>query len=146
MNLLKYEIHQQTAIVVDMLYSNSFMPLINRPTRITEHCATTLVDNIMANNFSNIRASVEGIMITDISDHFPIFHINSKIVSDNVSEIIVRRAFSQRNKHDFALAVSNFIWNPVLEFSETRCAFTSFHRQVTDLYDTFKFKFKYNNR
>ena len=62
--------------------------------------------------------------------------MNSKIVSDNVSECTVRRAFSRRNKQDFALAVSNVNENSVLESNETQSAFTSFHRQTTVLYDT----------
>ena len=46
--------------------SGSFLPLISRPTRLTETSAT-LIDNI----FSNIHPPPQtGIIISDISDHF----------------------------------------------------------------------------
>ena len=35
-NLMNYDVHAATAEFTDMMYANSFVPLINRPTRITE--------------------------------------------------------------------------------------------------------------
>ena len=45
-NLLSYETHGHTTNAVDMFYSYGFMPLINRPTRITQKSAT-IIDNIL---------------------------------------------------------------------------------------------------
>ena len=51
-DLLKYESHAPTASFVNCLFSYSFFPLINKPTRIT--CETaTLVDNIFTNDVSS---------------------------------------------------------------------------------------------
>ena len=47
-----------------------FHPLITKPTRITSYSAT-LIDNIFTND-SEFRAK-SGIIITDISDHPPVF-------------------------------------------------------------------------
>ena len=77
-NLLNYESHVATAKAFDMFYSYSFMPLINRPTRISTNSAT-IIDNIFTNNHSDIANSWQGILITDISDHLPIFYINHSI-------------------------------------------------------------------
>ena len=57
-----------------MMSSNGFLPLITRPSRLTATSAT-LIDNICTNDIGDINHSVQGVFITDISDHFPVFHI-----------------------------------------------------------------------
>ena len=49
-DLMKYESHSKTSQYLDLLFTNSFIPLINRPTRITDHTAT-LIDHIYTNNY-----------------------------------------------------------------------------------------------
>ena len=68
-NLLSYSIHNPTSKLIDILYANGFVPLINEPTRITSQ-SLTLIDNIYTNCTSETE---RGIFYTDISDHFPIF-------------------------------------------------------------------------
>ena len=53
-NLLNFETHGPTSEFADLLYANSFIPLINRPTRVTQFSAT-LIDNILTNNFQDIQ-------------------------------------------------------------------------------------------
>ena len=52
-NLLNYNDHQPTNEFLDSLASNSFIPYILQPTRITSH-SKTLTDNIFCNIFYNI--------------------------------------------------------------------------------------------
>ena len=71
-NLLNYNEHNQTNEFLDALASNSFIPLILQPTRITSH-SNTLTDN----TFSNV---IDPDIISDnltatISDHLPQFAI-----------------------------------------------------------------------
>ena len=47
-NLLNYNEHNQTKEFLDSLASNSFIPLILQPTRITRH-SNTFIDNIFSN-------------------------------------------------------------------------------------------------
>ena len=47
-NLLNYNEHNQTNEFLDSLASNSFIPLILQPTRITSH-SNTFIDNIFSN-------------------------------------------------------------------------------------------------
>ena len=71
-DLFHYSDHAPTQEFVDSLFSHMFIPLINRPTRITAHSAT-LIDNIFTNN---VRCKhFNGIVINDISDHLPVFGI-----------------------------------------------------------------------
>ena len=47
-NLLNYNEHNQTNEFLNSLASNSFVPLILQPNRITSH-SNTLIDNIFSN-------------------------------------------------------------------------------------------------
>ena len=74
-DLFNSETHDLTNAFVDFMYCNEFLPLISRPTRITNRSAT-LIDNIFTNNHDNLNCSLSGILVADVSDHSPIFHIN----------------------------------------------------------------------
>ena len=42
-NVLNYDTHIHTSDFVDLMYSSAYLPLINRPIRITENTATLLM-------------------------------------------------------------------------------------------------------
>ena len=50
-DLLKHELHRPTEKFLDIVYANSYTPMINRPTRVTRDTCT-LIDNIFTNNYS----------------------------------------------------------------------------------------------
>ena len=68
-DFLKYNEHPQTEEFLDMLFTNNVLPIITKPTRLTDHTAT-LRDHIYTNSLQNFTA---GILTVDITDHFPIF-------------------------------------------------------------------------
>ena len=57
------------------IYAYSFLPLIDKPSRITDS-SFSLIDNIFTNNFNSDISS--GLFVNDISDHFPVFQISKK--------------------------------------------------------------------
>ena len=69
---MNYNEHNQTNEFLDSLASNSCIPLILQPTRITSH-SNTLTDNI----FSNVidPDTISGNLTATISDHLPQFAI-----------------------------------------------------------------------
>ena len=74
--LLNSNKHNQTNKFLDSVASNSFIPLILQPTRITDH-SNTLIGNI----FSNVVVPdiILGNLTSTISDHLPQFAMyNSK--------------------------------------------------------------------
>ena len=71
-NILNSEAHTQTADFVDLLCSSPYIPLITRSTIINQNTAT-LIDNVFTNNFQNLNNTFECILVTDLSDHHPIF-------------------------------------------------------------------------
>ena len=133
-NLFNYDVHSPTAELVDLMYSHSFVPLINRPTRITNQSAT-LIDNIFTNNYLNLCQCMEAVLVTDISDHFPVVHINWNYTADNSELYIKERSNNHRKRQAFSQAIQNIDWNNIYDMSNTQSAFTSFHDNICRLYN-----------
>ena len=68
---------------IELLMSASFVPMISKPTRVTELSAT-LIDNIFTNKIPPPESA--GIILSDISDHYPIFAISAMKNKPNNSE------------------------------------------------------------
>ena len=51
-NLFNYDSHTKTADFINLMFSYSYAPFINKPTRITEQ-SSTLIDNIFVNNYND---------------------------------------------------------------------------------------------
>ena len=148
-NLLNHDTHQLTAEFLNIMYSNSFIPLINRPTRVTEHSAT-LIDNVFTNGLTSIINSLQGILISDITDHFPVFTINRNFTCKETEAVLVKRSYSDRNKQHFLQLISDLDWNEIYNCCDTQQAFYLYHQIFTKHYDTCfpkkEIKTKYNNR
>ena len=70
---LKYGTHQKTNDLTNSMITKGYLPLITKPTRITNHSAT-LIDHIYSNTTSQNYTS--GIIISDLADHFGTFYIS----------------------------------------------------------------------
>ena len=148
-NILNYESHAQTAQFVDMMSSNVFLPLITRPSRVTATSAT-LIDNIFTNDIGDINNSVQVLFITDISDHFPVFHIARQMEIKEKDTYIFKRLYSFQNKENFCQAMSNISWDKISRSRDTQQAFDTFHKHLVEIYNKhfpkIRRKRKYNNR
>ena len=134
-NLLNVESHSLTADFNDLMYSHGLIPLITRPTRVTENSAT-LIDNIFTNKILNTQEeSVQGILVTDISDHYPIFCVNKTIVQKNINVTYTHRVFSAKNKRLFADEMSAVNWHNVFCASDTESAFSGFHDTLINIHN-----------
>ena len=94
-NLLNYNDHQPTNDFLDSLASNSFIPYILHPTRITSH-SKTLIDNIFSNIISHEIIS-DNITAT-ISDHLPQFSFVPNILSNPSTQ---KSNFYERDRSKF---------------------------------------------
>ena len=83
-----------------MLSSLTYVHLFTRPTRVTADSAT-LIDNIFTNNINDFSHSTQGILVKDISDHYPVFHINKSIPSSDIDMYIYKRIYSAGKKEAF---------------------------------------------
>ena len=96
-NLLNIDKHAETTSFVDMLHAQSFVSLINRPTRVTKN-STTLIDNIFTNWYCNIENTFQCLIYRDVSDHFPIVHIDFEMQLCDTDTAVTRRNLSYKNK------------------------------------------------
>ena len=149
LNLLNANTHQLTSDFLDTLYSFSFIPTINKPTRVKKESAT-LIDNIFCNYLSN-NTHFSGILYTDVSDHFPVFYISKNTKQDvTIPQYICRRQYSEINKTKFSNKLQELNWNEILSQDQCQDAYSLFHNVFTKLYyDCFpmqKIKLNYRNR
>ena len=110
LNLLNNENHNATGEFLDGLYSHLFFPFITLPSRITSHTAS-LIDNIFSNHVehSYLRS---GLLITDISDHLPIFSISSDYIrTDQRQESLFVRDKREQNILNFLDEVDCINWS-----------------------------------
>jgi len=135
-NLINSGTHTDTASFLEVMYGNSFIPLINKPTRITERSAT-LIDHIFTNTHSKGYNYFQGVLITDISDHYPVFHI-SQDKSNPLNNGDNYRMITAKNEHRmqaFKDRISNNDWSFVLNMSESEPAFNSFYNTYKQIHD-----------
>ena len=134
LNLLNYDVHTLTGEFLDGIYSNSFIPLITQPTRITAH-TSTLIDNIFTNKFCS--SLVSGLLFTDISDHLPVLVINSEDMSvcQKTKKISVRdKNKSSMNKFIEQLGCLN--WSCLESYDDPCNSYNTFLAEYTKVYNT----------
>lgn len=71
-NLLKIHEREIFAVFLETMLQNSFFPKITLPTRIGSH-SCSLIDNIFCKMSHNSCNTSSGILVSDLSDHFPYF-------------------------------------------------------------------------
>ena len=131
-DLLKTESRDISDRFSEQLFSSSFLPLVTRPTRITEHTAT-LIDNIFTNDIEQIESSKNGLIFTDISDHLPIFHITSlarKIYNSEGKTSQYRRIINNSNLLSFSNAMKLMSWDNIIEDNDPCKAYNIFHNKL----------------
>ena len=145
----KSEKHKGTADFLDIMYSHSYIPMITRPTRVTTKSAS-LIDNIYTNNLQGIQNTLSGLLTTDITDHFAIFHV-LRTLKDKESDLFFwKRCLNTENKRKFSELISNERWIETLNNEEAQLSFTAFQAKLKNIYDSafpkIKVKMRYSNR
>ena len=95
--LLNNHGHLPTGEFLDIICSHMLIPLITLPTRITSHTAT-VIDGIFTNHSENYLCS--GLLLSDISDHLPIFCIIQDRLTDSNEETYM--VFQDKNEANIA--------------------------------------------
>ena len=147
-DLLKHDSHIQTERFLDIMYSNYLVPLSCKPTRETETTAT-LIDNVFTNNYNVNDQFLQGILTTDISDHYIIFHVWDKICPSNDQFQLVRLTNDKR-MGAYKRSISDTDWSILDQYENCE----SYFKRLMDMYKTLygqsfpvvKVKRKYRNR
>ena len=131
-NLLNTDAHSHTREFVDTMYSHSLLPNITKPTR---EASATLIDNIFSNDIFAKHDTVSGILDTDITDHFPIFHVifSSSVKPDDYHRAV--RAINDDTINKFISMVTDHDWGPILSSTDAQEAYTKFHEIITIMYN-----------
>ena len=116
-NLLNYNDHQPTNDFLDSLASNSFIPYILHPTRITSH-SKTLIDKIFSNYIS--REITSGNITSTISDHLPQFSFVPNILSSPSTQKsnFYERDLSKFKQENFILDYFDKEWADLLQMDQ----------------------------
>lgn len=130
--LLNVDTHTQSAQFRETMYLHSFVPLITKPTRVTNHKAT-LIDNIFTNQPH--ESYFYGILCTDISDHFPLFLFDRKHTFGPNEKFSKTRQFSHKNIEAFKRLLSQTEWTHITNCEHAQEAFSNFHKLFKDKYE-----------
>ena len=107
------------------MFSNCFKPLTNKPTRVTLK-TTTIIDNIFANEYENENKYMTGILTTDISDHYPIFHITAYKNKPKEDSHQLMRLINGPNLEKYINSIQNHDWSHVNHYESCQAAFAYF--------------------
>ena len=132
-NLLKHDTNPHINDFINTSLAHSFIPKVDKPTRIT-HNTATIIDNIITNS-TDIH-SATGILVTDISDHFPIFHITSHQNSQHTIPFTQKRDFCEHNISIFNNKLQEETWESTLNSSDPDIAYNNFINMYTKHYNT----------
>ena len=94
-----------------------------------------MIDDIFTNNLAALEKSTSGILVTGISDHFPVFPIipYRKLTTANEA-FCVSRNFSQRNEQVFRYAVVDLDFSEIYSQQIIQSSFSLFHAMIIDTY------------
>ena len=122
----------------DIFSSNYCLPLITKPTRVTNSCSS-LIDNIYSNVPINTGKCNSGILEVSISDHYAIFAIDNSTHTKANASNVTKRSFCNKNIENFRRCLTNQSWDFVYESEDLQAAFSRF-QGVIDVHFNTNFK------
>ena len=116
-NLFNFDKYLLTNDFLNLMYTHSYIPLITKATRVYKSSAT-LIDNIFTNNVGS--DNMNGVLMTDISDHFPIYTITKHIKEKEIQRTKTIRVTSEVNIKKFKDKLLNIDWHPVFSIVDNK--------------------------
>ena len=122
-DLMKYGCHEITNSNVDSIFSNGFIPVITKPTRIGNTSAT-LIDHKHSNNITAIVKS--GIIITDVADHYGVYYmVRTKLTKEDKVYVDIRK-FNGRNTERFLEQLSHCDFTDIMLHNSADASYDAF--------------------
>ena len=128
-DLLKHNVHGDTTLYLDTVLNYSLLPLITLPTRIMHNCAT-IIDHILTNAKEDRFDA--GIIITDISDHLPVFYIKHCKASGTPPQYMKTRQVNGKTIPIFNELLRSTSWENVISENRPDHAYNSFFFSLLD--------------
>ena len=115
---------------INTLYSSAFYPTINLPTRVT-NSSKTVIDNFIT-NIRNTKL-VSGVLINDISDHFPIvLFINLNLKSHQQHQPLKCRVINEKNLHWLSESLRAKDWDIIYHCTDPNTAYDRLANVITE--------------
>ena len=115
-DLLQYESHSSTNDFLNTMISNSFLPYILQPTRVTDH-SSTVIDNIFSNITDFVTSS--GNITSLVADHFAQFLIIKKCHVSYKSCSYLVNDYSSFGKEKFIHDYSLINWSSLSDSNKS---------------------------
>ena len=134
LDILKHNSDHAAKHFLDNMYSLGLYPLIDLPSRITNH-SSTLIDNIFTN--AKEYNNVGGLLVNDITDHLPIFAFcDYPDLKRQEKKLHTKKRIINKNTIDLlADNLSEVDWDNVLNLSEVDLAYNAFLSTFVHLYN-----------
>lgn len=135
-NLINSGKHEPTGDFLNCMFAHCFVPLINKPTRVTEHSAT-LIDNIFTNaiNWLSNNNSNSGIVFNDCSDHFPVFHMCKTNTAVNHSpNVVYKQIINAKAVQQLKHELNAQDWTEMFNGSDMNDCYNKFNVLFTSCY------------
>ena len=136
LDLIKYSQCEVVSNYANNMSSFGLLPVIVRPTRfsnVTGCNAATLIDHVFSSSKS---AKFGGILLSDISDHYPVFVIDYLKCVGSKCEEIIKCDTSSKNIDNLCSYLKNVSWSPILDDSDPISATEGFFKIVEDATNT----------
>ena len=131
-NLFNFDKYLLTNDFLNLMYTHSYIPLITKATRVYKSSAT-LIDNIFTNTVGS--DNMNGVLMTDISDHFPIYTITKHIKEKEIQRTKTIRVTSEVNIKKFKDKLLNIDWHPVFSTTNPQDGYTLLQKTLINIYD-----------
>ena len=108
---------------LEIFFTASFLPLISKPTRVTNNSAT-LIDNIFCNI---LPPPASFTLLSDITDHYPIMTHYTRMHSvNNEFTRPSRRRITRDNLASLGLSLETVDWSCVYDINDVNLSFDNF--------------------
>ena len=119
---------------INTLHSYGFHPSINIPTRVqfrSTNVSKTVIDNIVT-NMHNTKLET-GVLVTDISDHFPIVLFANLTQKNNLQHHpIKRRILNERTLHQLTTTLKAKSWDIIYHSTDPETAYDKLANEITE--------------
>jgi hypothetical protein len=133
LDLLKIGHHEKISTYMDSVFSHGYLQTILKATRI-HNDKFSLIDHIFTN--TACTSVKTGVLISDISDHFPTIFTFGSQPSKCRQKATISRIYSQQNIEKFRLNLSEQNWLSVTACIDVNDAYDAFWNIYSNLHDT----------
>ena len=117
---------------LNSIFSHGFIQTVSKCTRM-QNQSKTLLDHIITNSHNSNFTT--GTLLSDISDHFPTFILNSKVRNHAEQKHVNARIFSRANLAKFKTKLSEKNWDTLLCVNNVDAAYDEFWSSYTHFYE-----------